>query len=161
MEYVVNVNYRGSMKKRIDLKKVNAPNSRLYAKPRQLVIKNEKRTLILFSSGRFKIMGCVDELDAHFLALKYTFDIDCDDIPDIYSQSYTSSAKLGYVVNLNKLSHCKHTLYEPELFGALRMTKYNPVSVNVFSTGSVVACGLKEPEDMYIIIKELDELLSQ
>jgi len=44
------------------------------------------------------------------------------------------------------------------LFGAFQMTKYNPVSVNVFSTGSIVACGLKEPEDMHIIIKELDEL---
>ena len=53
---------------------------------------------------------------------------------------------------------CSNTLYEPELFGAIQMTKYNPVSVNVFSAGSVVACGLKESEDGHIIIKEVDEL---
>ncbi len=146
------------MKKCIDLKSVNAPNSKLYAKPHQLVIKDEMGTLILFSSGRFRIMGCVDAVDAHFLALKYTFDIDSEDIPDIISQSYTCALKLGYNVNLYKLSQFSDTLYEPELFGAIRMTKYNPVSVNVFSTGSVVACGLKEPEDMHIIIKEVDEL---
>src|SRR6266849_1998389 len=132
MEYVVNANYRGSMQKCIDLKSVNVPNSKLYAKPHQLVIWDENGTLILFPSGRFRTMGCVDAVDAHFLALKYTFVIDCEDIPEITSQSYTSSYKLGYSVNLYKLAKCNKTLYEPELFGAIRMTKYNPVSVNVF-----------------------------
>src|SRR5438093_5603371 len=88
MEFVVNANYRGSMKRRIDLKSVNAPNSKLYVKPHQLVIKDEKGTLIFFSSGRFRIMGCMDTVDAHFLALKYTFDIDCEDTPNIYWKSY-------------------------------------------------------------------------
>jgi len=123
------------------------------------VIKDEKGTLIFFSSGKFRIMGCVDPIEATCLALKYCCDIDNDDIPEIYSQSYTSTYKLDYNVNPSKLSHCKYTLYTPELFTALRITRYNPVSVNVFSTGSIVACGLKEPEDMYIIIKELDELI--
>jgi len=103
-------------------------------------------------------MGCVDAIDASFLAFKYTLQIDNEDIPEIYSQSYTSSAKLGYSVNLFKLAKCDKTFYEPELFAAVRMTKYNPVSVNVFSTGSVVVCGLKEPEDAYIILSELDAL---
>jgi TATA-box binding protein (TBP) (component of TFIID and TFIIIB) len=103
-------------------------------------------------------MGCVDILDASFLAFKYLAAIDDEDYPEIYSQSYTSSAKLGYCVNLLKLSTCDNTLYIPELFAAVRMTKYNPISVNVFSTGSIMVCGLKEPEYMYIILKELDEL---
>ena len=91
------------MKKCIDLKRINAPNSKLYAKPHQLVIKDKMGTLILFASGRFRIMGCVDALDAHFLALNNTFDIDSEDIPDIISQSYTCALKLGYNVNLYKL----------------------------------------------------------
>jgi len=103
-------------------------------------------------------MGCVDAVEATFLALNYTLQIAADDIPEVYSQSYTSTSKLGYNVNLFKLAQCEKTFYEPELFAALRMTKYNPASVNVFSTGSVVACGLKEPEDFYVILKEIDSL---
>ena len=61
-------------------------------------------------------------------------------------------------MNLLKLCQCENTLCEPELFAAVRKLKYNPVSVNVFSTGSIVACGLKEPEDFCIIVKEIDAL---
>src|SRR6266852_2265164 len=100
MEYVVNVNYRGSMQKCIDLKSINAPNSKLHLKPHQLVIKDGKGTLIFFSSGKFRIMGCVDPIEATCLALKYCCDIDNDDIPEIYSQSYTSTYKLDYNVDL-------------------------------------------------------------
>ena len=103
-------------------------------------------------------MGCIDAIDAAFLALKYICEIDKDDIPEIYSQSYTCTYKLPFNVNLHKMSQCANTMYNPELFGAIRMTKYNPVSVNVFSTGSIVACGLKEPEDMRVIIQEISNL---
>ncbi len=144
------------MKKPVDLRKINATNSKLHVKPHQLVIREKTGTVIFFRSGKFRVMGCVDPIDATFLALKYTFEIDKDDIPEIYSQSYTCTKKLGYNINLYKLSQCTCTLYNPELFGAIRMTKYNPVSVNVFSTGSVVACGLKEPEDFYVILEEIE-----
>ena len=122
------------------------------------MIKTETGTLILFSSGKFRVMGCVDAVDATFFAFTYTNKIDSDDVPEIYSQSYTSHTKLGYNVNLCKLSMCEKTLYEPELFTAVRMMKYNPVSVNVFSSGSIVACGLKEPEHFYAIICDIDTL---
>ena len=103
-------------------------------------------------------MGCIDAIEASFLAFKYTLKIDNEDFPELCSQSYTSRAKLGYHVNLSKLAQCEKTLYEPELFSAVRMCKYKPLSVNVFSTGSIVVCGLKEPEYMYDIINEIDAL---
>jgi TATA-box binding protein (TBP) (component of TFIID and TFIIIB) len=105
-------------------------------------------------------MGCKDPLDATFLALKYTTQIDSDDFPQIQSQSYTSRLKLGYKVNLMKLAtqYHKETFYEPELFCAVRMCKYKPLSVNVFSSGSIVVCGLKEPEDIYDIVNEIDTI---
>jgi hypothetical protein len=40
------------------------------------------------------------------------------------------------------------------------MNKYKPVSVNVFSTGSVVACGLKEPECIHDIVNDLVILIN-
>lgn len=103
-------------------------------------------------------MGCIDPIEASLLAYKYTSLIDNKDYPVLCSQTCTSIAKLGYSVNLYKLSECKNTLFIPELFAACRMTSYNPVSVNIFSTGSVVACGLKEPEDMIIILNDIDKI---
>jgi len=119
------------------------------------VIKDDKGTVILFGSGKFRVMGCVDELDAAFLAYKYIEQIVGDDFPNIFVQSYTSVAKLGCTVDLIKLSLCKDTLYNPELFAAVQMTKYKPASVNVFSTGSVVVCGLREPDYMHIIVNDI------
>ena len=104
-------------------------------------------------------MGCIDELEAAFLAYKYIEQMGIDDIPDIFTQSYTAVTKLGHRVNLHKLSMCKDTRYFPELFAAVRMTNYNPISVNVFSTGSVVVCGLKEPAHIYDIINNVKLLV--
>src|SRR5204862_3609028 len=129
-------------------------NSKLHNKPQQLVVKDSQGTIIFFNSGKFRVMGCLDPLDAAFLALKYTLQIDEDDLPELKTQSYTSRVNLGYQINLQQLSakyNDQDVLYEPELFCALRMCKYNPLSVNVFSSGSIVVCGLKEPEDIYPI----------
>ena len=160
MEFVVNVNYRGKLKNPIDLKKINVPSSKYHSLPSQLVIKDNKGTIILFSSGKFRVMGCIDELEATFLAYKYIEQISSDDYPDISIQSFTSVTKLGYDVNLDKLAECENTLYTPELFAAVRVTKYNPVSVNVFRTGSVVVCGLKEPEHIHAILSDLSILIN-
>jgi len=156
----VNVNYRGKLKNPIDLKKINVPNSKYYLIPHQVVIKDEKGTLILFSSGKFRVMGCIDELDATFLAYKYIEQL-TDDYPDIVIQSYTSVAKLGHSVDLNKLATCNDTLYEPEIFAAVRMSKYKPISVNVFHTGSVVVCGLKRPDHIFDILADLKSIINK
>jgi TATA-box binding protein (TBP) (component of TFIID and TFIIIB) len=161
MELVVNVNYRGKLKNRINLKEINVPNSKYHLIPHQLVIKDDKGTLVLFSSGKFRVMGCIDELEATFLAYKYIEQFTSDDYPDISIQSFTSVAKLGHDVNLNKLAHCNDTDYYPEIFAAVRMTKYKPLSVNVFHTGSVVVCGLKKPEQIFDILNDLESIINK
>src|SRR5271163_3815939 len=98
MKHVVNVNYRGKLKNPINLKTISLCNSKYYTSPHQLVIKDEKGTLIFFSSGEFRVMGCVDELEATFLAYKYIEKIGSHNIPDIYTQSYTSVDKLVHVI---------------------------------------------------------------
>src|SRR5277367_4595289 len=129
MEYVVNVNYRGQLKKPLNLKKLDVPHSNYHLIPHQLVINDDKGTVIFFSSGKFRVMGCINAIDALFLAFKYTDLIDTNDIPELYSQSYTSVVKLGYEINLDKLAECSQTLYIPQLFAAVCVTKNNPVSV--------------------------------
>ncbi len=109
MEFVSNANFRGDYKKHINLRKLHkrVPNSKLYVKPSQLVIKDIKGTLILFRTGKFRIMGCIDELEASFLPFPYLQKLSHHQLksfPSITLQSYTSNTQLGYHVNLEKMA---------------------------------------------------------
>ena len=57
------------------------------------------------------------------------------------SMSVVINLRLG--INLYKLSKLINCWFEPELFPALRLNKYDPICVNVFSTGKIVILGLK------------------
>ena len=53
-------------------RKVEADNQSEKSKYiKQLVIKNVKGTVVLFSSGSFRMMGCVDAIETSFLAFHY------------------------------------------------------------------------------------------
>src|SRR6266853_6553822 len=95
MEFVVNANYRGKLKQTINLESLNVPNSKYHMRPHQLVIKDVKGTVILFSSGSVRAMGCADAIKAAFLLYSCIEKIDDDDIPELYCQSYTSRTKLS------------------------------------------------------------------
>ena len=73
MEFVCNANFKGEFDKNIDLRQLHKsiPNSKLCIKPFQLVVKDLNGTLILFSNCKFRTMGCIDELEASFLAFAY------------------------------------------------------------------------------------------
>ena len=45
--------------------------------------------------------------------------------------------------------------YEPELFPAVLIRKYKPLSVNVFSTGKIMICGVRDMDLVHNIMKEL------
>lgn len=127
---LANINYRGTLltsTKQFDFGTW---------KPRQFVYKCCEYTIIIFQSGKCRIMGCKKELNHSTLP----FQIKVDGI-----QSLTICANLGQVVDLSKLSRKlgKECIYEPELFPGLRYTKYNPLCVNVFSTGKIVILGIK------------------
>jgi TATA-box binding protein (TBP) (component of TFIID and TFIIIB) len=153
---VRNANYRGAMKHAVELPKlhIQITNSVLHRKPHQLVVKDLKGTIIFFQSGKFRVMRCIDELEATFLLYKYTNLINEDEFPSITLQSYTSSCNIGFAVNLIKLANSSASLdyiYEPELFPALRICIFKPLCVNVFATGNIIICGLREPEQAYDI----------
>ena len=41
--------------------------------------------------------------------------------------------------------------YEPELFPALRVTKYDPLCVNVFPSGKIVILGIKTMNYSHVV----------
>ena len=61
-------------------------------------------------------------------------------------------------MNLAKVAEIVPCVYEPELLPALRLREYKPISVNIFNTGKVIVCGLRDPEEMYIILLHLRRL---
>lgn len=112
-----------------------------WKKPRQCVLKMKDFSLILFESGKCRIMGCKkpimnDRITCNFLEIQ----IEC-------IQSITVTCDLGQFINLYKLSCVlDDCCFEPELFPTLRINKYKPLCVNVFASGKVVILGLKSLE---------------
>ena len=160
---VVNVNYRTSTGKIIDLQNAHSllVNSKLHTKPTQLVVKSEKGTVLIFRTGRIRIMGCNDELDAMFLAYTYlmTLDETCN-FPPVYAQSMTVKVAFNNITGINLIKYSSECTslplqYEPELFPAVLLKKYKPISVNVFSTGKIMMCGVRDIQQVHNIMQEI------
>jgi len=142
---VVNAVFRGDLEMKVDLVEIhkNVPNSVLHTKrPSTVVVKDAESTIMIFPSGKFRIMGMVDELDATFkvyeLFAKLNFEF-----PPITLQTMTVKLKFN-PVNLYSLSALIKSQLNLEIFPALMITKYKPVSVNVFASGAVMICGVKD-----------------
>ena len=159
---VINANYRSAHDKPVNLKKFHIllPKiSKLHVKPSQLVIKDAKGTVLFFSNGKMRIMGCIDELEATFLAYKYTSMLDDDDnFQPVYSQSMTVRVVFNSKINLIKFVRESKILplqYQPELFPAVLLKKFKPISVNVFSSGKIIMCGVRDIQQVDYIMQEL------
>ena len=131
-----NINYKGYVSQD-ELSKFTF--TRLKA-PYQLIIPVPNvGKLLLFPSGKCRLMG-----------LKHPFSKDIQLPLKIYNmeiQSLTVTYNVGFEINILELARRmppREHMYEPELFPALRLTKFNPVCVNVFSSGKIVILGLRE-----------------
>jgi TATA-box binding protein (TBP) (component of TFIID and TFIIIB) len=161
---ITNVNYRGSLDERINLREMKLcfPNSKLCFHPFQLIIKDEKCTILFFTSGKFRVMGYKsdDVWDASSVVYKYTSTIDKEYFPLLELQSMTVKAKFDKPLDLHKLSTLIKSNLELELFPVLTITKYKPVTVNVFTTGAIVMCGIKNVEFCDSILNEIQPFLN-
>jgi TATA-box binding protein (TBP) (component of TFIID and TFIIIB) len=169
---VVNSNYKSALGKPIDLKVIHdlVPNSTLCYKPSQLIVKDEEGTLIFFANGKYRVMGCVDELQATCLLYKYAALIDKsdNDFESVFCQSSTVRVLFHQKINLIKLAQIVHNdtmspiaHFEREIFPAVLIRKYKPLSVNVFSTGKIMICGVRNIEQVHDIMKDLCIILDE
>lgn len=157
---LVNTVYRGNMKRKIDLEKLHVDNIHIAdfhrSRPRQLKLKFGNIIVLLFETGRFRVMGKCDEVEA-LLILFSIFDNPTDEkyIPQsLQLQTMTFTGNLGKI-NLNQLTKLIPCTYEYELFAGVRATKYNPMCVNIFASGAVVMTGCKDSEKPNEIFSEL------
>ena len=106
-----------------------------HGSPRMYIHKCDGFKIIVFSSGKCRIMGCKAPLaSTDVLPLGAV-------ITGIFSVTVTFN--LYMLVNLHKLARSCNSSWEPELFPALRLLDFKPLCVNVFGTGNVVILGLR------------------
>ena len=145
-----NINYKGMVSSE-DMKKFSFPP--FLEPPRQKIIKLSNLTLLIFPSGKCRLMGlCKPLTDISSLPVKVT---------DLKIQSITVVFDLGYELNLLRLSRQlspRTCMFEPELFPALRLTHFNPLCVNVFASGKIVVLGLKQLS-YHNILKDIRQVL--
>ena len=161
---VINTNFRGALETCIDLNKLHQliPNNKLHIKPKQLVVKDVMGVIIFFSNGKLRIMGCNNDFDATLLAYKYTTLVAPYETPDICLQSMTVKVSIGRRLNLTQLQKLiDPSTLELEIFPALLIQKYKPISVNVFSTGNIIFCGIKKMDNVENIMTELNHAIYQ
>ena len=77
-------------------------------------------------------------------------------------QTMSASHNLKKCLNLRQISKCFKQLdhkveYEPEIFPAIRLRTFDPVCVNLFSSGKVTLLGLKTEKQGHDIIKRVEE----
>lgn len=102
--------------------------------PQQACIRTGKCTIVIFRSGKCRIMGCKEPLAT------------VDDLPIRVRleriQSVSVKFDVGTRMNVQKIANTNYRV-NPELFPAARLVHFNPLSVNLFSSGKVIVMGLK------------------
>ena len=133
---IKNINYRGVIPPD-EMTKIKFPA--VQTPPYQKIVPLQKGKLVIFTSGKCRIMGLNQPLTGDEV-----FPVS---INDLRIQSVTAVHDLGFSINLLTLARLlprKDFMFEPELFPALRLKKFNPLCVNVFASGKIVILGLKK-----------------
>ena len=144
---IANINYKGHVLDSVE----NLP-FRVY-KPKQFVCKFKKYSLVIFQNGNCRVMGCKKPLS--YIEKPIRIKIDA-------LQSITVTFQLSKQINIYKLSQKMqgNCMFDPEIFPALRYTKYDPMCVNVFSNGKVVVLGIKSFDCEDLIQQINDDIVS-
>lgn len=112
-------------------------------KPHMHTIRLPKQwTVLLFPSGRFRIMG-KNIYRPHHIVNYLTNCISHSQITrDLDLQSETFVLTFHRKINLYKYSFAsRYSDYEPEIFPSLRLKLWSPIMVNLFASGKAVVMG--------------------
>ena len=150
---ISNINYRGFIVDTVDHLpfRQNPP----YMYTHNCVDSNShgKCKLLIFPSGKCRIMGCKKpllllhgEIDS---SSSNTLDVSPFRVKNVCIMSATVTFTMDRPLNLMKLGQfCyenRHKyMYEPEIFPALRLAQFNPLCVNVFASGKCVILGIRQ-----------------
>ena len=120
-----------------------------------LAISNLKCKLIMFKSGKFRIMGKIHptqkianlELRKFYRYLPKTLVNEFKQVKQLFCQTVTVTFDLNRKLNLpnlvKNLNLTSGFFCELEIFPALMLKLWSPVHVNIFASGKVVLTGIK------------------
>jgi len=128
--------------------------------PEQLIIKfTSGGSMLLFKSGKFRVMGGGDDLELVCNAYAVIFQISTE-VPEMKVQTMTVTYTYPSKVNLHMVAK-EFGYLDCETFPALQIRKYKPVHVNLFSSGKVIICGIKVFEIAHDIKSDLDSIIER
>lgn len=161
---IVNRVFKGRLQcANIDLNFVheNVPNSRLHmVKPAQVTVRTGcGATCIILSKGALRLMGggvVTNCEEARAVVQNDVLRFWChEECPQLTLQTMTAVFNLPERINLYKFNKVIASVYDFELFSALRVCGFGSVCVNLFSSGKVVLCGIKSEQQAEDIIRNI------
>ena len=161
MKYeIINRVFKGRLNRHINLQHLHSmvPNSTLQqTNPMQLICRDGEATILIFSKGGIRVMGKIDQFAAYAKLEKITQHIS-PSIPTLAIQTMSAVGQLDSQVNIKHFHNHIPCTFEFELFSALRVKKYDPMCVNVFSTGKVVIHGFIDETIVHTIMTDLNAI---
>jgi TATA-box binding protein (TBP) (component of TFIID and TFIIIB) len=147
----VNSVFKGHLNKIINLEKIHLPNSKMYHhQPKMLTISHDNVKLLIFNSGKFRIMGYFNpptinnackQLRKRF-HLRSKLQYQTSTVVFRISKRPINLAKLfNHLRLVNKTKYIGH--YESEMFPSIALKLWSPIHCNVFASGKVVLTGVK------------------
>jgi TATA-box binding protein (TBP) (component of TFIID and TFIIIB) len=167
---IVNSVYKTRLSCKLNLQKIavkateNFTSTKLHlGRPTQLKIQVGDITCLIFSKGAIRLMGkgVINNLCLAYLTLYDILEkvVETNERPVLELQTMTAVANIGSPINLPKFekthSQSLRTFANFELFSAVQILKYRPVSVNLFSSGKLVLCGCKSEQQAQGIIDDI------
>ena len=135
---IANINYNAILKYPVDqdlFRHLRPPQQLIYPCANGM-------KLVVFKSGKCRIMGCKKRLKKHHY-LSYNFSLP---IKQWHLQSLSVNSNYGESINLHYLAQqlgSRNSTYEPEIFPGLRLLHFKPLCVNVFASGKIMILGVK------------------
>ena len=111
--------------------------------PYMFTKKTTNYTLVMFRSGKCRLMGCQTAIMKSNVLVIESIRIRIERI-----QSASATFNVAKTLDLSALGNYCHKqslgyIFEPELFPALRLTIFDPLCVNLFATGKCVIVGIR------------------
>ena len=153
---ITNINYRGQLAPG-EIGKIDFPKS--MRAPVQHVIRLRFGKMIVFRSGKFRLMGVKSRKIMLNNLLKLPL------LPEsIEVQSATATGELGRALDLRLLASnltSRRCQFEPELFPAARLLDFNPLCVNVFSSGKIIMMGVRDLDSCSTLLTNVIAVINQ
>jgi TATA-box binding protein (TBP) (component of TFIID and TFIIIB) len=110
-------------------------------------------TIIVFKTGKCRVMGLKQELTQDNIDNEFPLKMK---LGSIQSCTFSIDFQAG-PINLIKLNNSlkRESIYEGELFPALRLVHMSPLCVNIFQSGKCVITGARSPT---INMKMIDQI---